>query len=101
MTYHLTTSHSLDGWDIEADWSYTVDPGYRGSRIEPPEGPSVQDLTLDQVRLEGRVIEWDDNAAWCIRPSDDTLLDHAQECRAAAIADAADHRYQMALEAAE
>ena len=83
--YSLTTSHSLDGWDIEADWSYTV----------TLVGGKVDGLTLDAMRIEKRPVE---PPAWLegwLRPLPDTLIEHANECAQSAAEDAAEYRRGM------
>jgi hypothetical protein len=42
MAYYFKSSHTLDGWDIEADWQYQIDPGYRATRTEEEEPPHVR-----------------------------------------------------------
>ena len=101
MTYCLTTHHELDGWSIEADWSYTVSRYYPATRIDPPEYPGVEDLTLKAMRLEGKAVE---PPAWLderIRPSDDTLLEHANGRLQDMRADQAEYQRDMWMEAAE
>ena len=100
MTYHLTTHHELDGWSIEADWSYTVSRYYPATRIDPPEYPGVEDLTLEAMRLEGKAVE---PPAWLhdlIQPSEDTLLKHAAGRAACDRDEAADYQRDMRMDAA-
>jgi hypothetical protein len=95
MTYW--TEIEIDDFDADGDAilrdvevTFTVDPGYAGSRTEPPEGPSVH--VLDWRMADGLTApDWLE----CWITSDaatDRLLREAQEMRAAAIEDAADAR---------
>jgi hypothetical protein len=96
MTYHYTSSHELAEWPAEADWSYQVDPGYRGSRIDPPEAPYVYDLALTELRVDGKAVDCPDWLIPYITPSADDLIENASESLEQAACDAADARRDAA-----
>ena len=100
MTYTLTTHHELDGWSIEADWSYTVSRYYPATRIDPPEYPGVEDLTLEAMRLEGKAVEPPEWLEERLRPSDNTLHEHAAGRAAYDRDEAADYQRNMRMDAA-
>ncbi len=84
---------------LEAEWSYNVDPGYKGSRVEPPEPPSVQDLTFRLIYGKAEV----DCPDWLrdlIEPSEETLLEHAAGRAAYDRDEAADYQRDMRMDAA-
>ena len=104
MTYFLTHELLLD-WDggseaLKAEWTYSVTP-YRARTWDSPEElPEVYDVDLCLRR--GKSFE--ECPQWLfdlIRPSDDTLIEHANECAKSAAEDAAEYRRDMRLEAAE
>lgn len=70
--------------------TFTVDPGYPGSRTEPPEAPSV--YVTDWRMADGKPApEW--LGAWIeCDGATEILLREAQDTRGAAIEDAADAR---------
>jgi hypothetical protein len=76
--------------DRSVEVTFTVDPGYSGSRTEPPEGPSVH--VLDWRMADGLPApDWLDR--WITSDAaTDRMLREAQEMRAAALDDAADAR---------
>lgn len=79
--------------DRTVEVTFTVDPGYRGSRTEPPEEPSVE--VLDWRMADGKPEpEW--LGAWMgSEYAQAELLRHAGDIRYQALADAADARAEM------
>lgn len=104
MTDYTYTQEVMIDWianftPLEAEWSYNVDPGYRQTRMEPGEPPSVQDLSLRLIYGKNEVDcpEW---LAGVMRPSDETLLEHAAERAICAAEDKAEYQRDMQMEAA-
>ncbi len=95
MTYTVTRDCIIDAnhaWaNLAAEWSWWVSPGYRATRVDPAEPPSVEDLSVT-LRMDGKPVTCPDWLFDMIRPSDDWLLEHAHECNESAACDAADAR---------
>jgi hypothetical protein len=87
--------HDADGdlIDRTVEVTFTVDPGYRGSRTEPPEEPSVD--VIDWRMADGKPApEW--LGAWMESDyAQSELLREAGDIRYQALADAADARAEM------
>ena len=100
MTYHYTSSHNLDGWDIEADWTYQVAPGYRATRTDPEEQPYVYDVEVAEMRFEGAVVECPAWMVFYLMPPADDLIQNASESLEQAACDAAEYRRELREDAA-
>ena len=77
--FYVTTNHEIGEADAQADWAFNVEPGYPGSRIDPPESDEVTDLGLTALTVAGARVEC---PAWLeelLRPSDDALLEEARK----------------------
>ena len=102
MTDYTYTHEILIDWisnftPLAAEWSYNVDPGCRQTRMEPGEPPSVQDLSLRLIYGKAEV----DCPEWLfdlIRPSDETLLEHAAARAQCAAEDKAEYQRDMQME---
>lgn len=102
MANYTYTHEVLIDWianftPLEAEWSYNMDPGYRQTRMEPGEPPSVQDLGLKLLYGE-RQVSCPDWLFDLIRPSDDTLIEHAAERAICAAEDKAEYQRNMQME---
>jgi hypothetical protein len=100
--------HSVTAWigpddfEVELEVSYGVDPGYRGSFIEPPEGPSVDVRRVRLLGPDGKRLECPEWLYAALMPSEDDLLEAAGEARAAEADERADYdRDARWMEAAE
>jgi hypothetical protein len=96
MTYHIQSYPEIAGRDCEADWTYQVDPGYQGDRIDPPEPPYVYDVTLTELRVDGKVVSCPDWLAMHLMPTAEELIENANESLEQAACDAADARRDAA-----
>ena len=99
MTYTLTTDHDLDGISITAEWSYSVLPGYPATRIFPAEHAAVDDVQAT-LTVNGKAVDCPDWLFDLLRPSDETLLEHAGERDEYDACDAADYRRELREDAA-
>ena len=100
MTYYFKSSHTLDGWDIEADWQYQIDPGYPATRTEPAEPPYVYNVHVTELRFEGKVVDCPDWLAMHIMPTAEALIENANESLEQAACDAAEYRHELREDAA-
>jgi hypothetical protein len=100
MTYHYTSSHELAEWPAEADWSYQVDPGYRGDRIDPPEAPYAYDVALTEFRVDGKAVDCPDWLATHLMPTAEELIQNASDSLEQAACDAAEYRRELREDAA-
>jgi hypothetical protein len=93
----MSAYHTTAECYVDVEFSFGVDPGYKGSRIEPPEAPAVENLRATIVGPRGERLECPD---WLIDfmvgANQDWLLTEANEQRGQAIADAADARRDVA-----
>lgn len=82
---------------VNAEFDYDVSPGYRGSRTEPPEAASVENLRVTIVGPRGERLECPDWLTPLLAGGDlDWLLDEANGQREQALCDAADARRDAA-----
>ena len=52
--YSMTTTVEIGTFSLSAEVEYTFHPGYAGSRVDPPEEPSVEILSIELLTLDGR-----------------------------------------------
>jgi hypothetical protein len=52
--YSMTTTVEIGCYSLSADVEYTFHSGYAGSRVDPPEEPSVEILSIELSTLDGR-----------------------------------------------
>jgi hypothetical protein len=77
MAYTVT----LVAGNLEVEFTYDVDPGYRGDRIDPPEPASVQNLKAAIYGPKGQRLECPDWLAEMMaeQEGEDSLIMIAQE----------------------
>jgi hypothetical protein len=98
VTYTLTTEHEIEGVTITAEWSYSVEPGYRGSLVEQPYPATPYDMSV-KVTMDGKPLDPPD-WLWAEAPSDDDLIENANESLEQAACDAAEYRQELREDAA-
>jgi hypothetical protein len=87
---------------VDVEFSFDVDPGYKGSRTEPPEAPAVINLSAVIVGPRGERLACPDWLVPLLAGSDDSwLLAEAEGAREEAMCAAADARREVAIQTLE
>ena len=97
MTYTAVSAVDIGadasgGASLDAEWAFCVEPGYSGSRIDPPYGPSVSCVQLISLTNGKDVVPCPEWLATAIEPTEEWFLEQAGEQDYSARADERDYR---------